>query len=85
MRGPGPTAEEEGGREWLSPEVEEGGGEGGRKGMRELLRDAWSVNGREVVERYYELGRRDAQAWVDKSEYMRRKLKGGGGLMNPFL
>ncbi|EKU22687.1 patatin-like phospholipase domain-containing protein [Nannochloropsis gaditana CCMP526] len=32
MRGPGPTAEEEGGREWLSPEVEEGWGGGREEG-----------------------------------------------------
>ena len=87
-RGPSPTEEERIRREWLSPEVgREGGREGVRGTMRELLRDAWSVNGREVVEKYYEMGRRDASVWVETSEFVktRRRGGGGGGMMLPFF
>lgn len=49
--------------EWLSPELD---GSRSRAGMRELLRDALVANNKEMVVRYYELGRQDATFWLRK-------------------
>lgn len=49
--------------EWLSPELD---GSRSRAGMRELLRDALVANNKEMVVRYYELGRQDATSWLSK-------------------
>ena len=53
--------------------------------MRTLLKDAWSSNARDVVEKYYELGRRDAALWLERSAFARKRKGGGGGMFMPFL
>jgi hypothetical protein len=50
-----------------------------RVGMRQLLRDALSSNAREQVRAYYEQGRKDAQLWLETSEFRRASSRGSGG------
>ncbi len=94
-RGGSPGSEEAAAVEWLSPQLavdrevaaataavasgREAVAVVQRAGMRQLLKDALSANAREQVKMYYEQGRKDAQLWMETSEFKRAAARGGSG------